>query len=114
MKCSTHFIYGTNLIESSPVRAHKKGESSMETARIAKQMIGFQKTVFDNSFNALSAVQDQTESMLTNFMGQLPWVTEEGKKQIDDAFSYTQKARNDFKKVVDEGYSRFESFFDQK
>ena len=86
----------------------------METAKIAKQMIGFQKTVFDNSLNALAVVQDQTESMMTNFIGQFPWVTEDGKKQMNETFAYTKKARDDFKKAVDEGYAQFEKLFAKK
>ena len=86
----------------------------MEQAKIAKQMIGFQKTVFDNSFNALAVVQDQTESMVNNFMGQFPWVTDDGKKQMDETYSYIKKARNDFKKAVDDGYALFEKLLDQK
>ncbi len=86
----------------------------METANIAKQMIGFQKTVFDNSFNAIAVVQDQTETMMNNFMGQFPWATEDGKKQINETYSYTKKARDEFKKVVDQGYTQFEKMFDQK
>lgn len=86
----------------------------METANIAKQMIGFQKTVFDNSFDAMAVVQDQTETMMNNFMGQFPWATEDGKKQITETYSYTRKARDEFKKAVDQGYTQFEKLFDQK
>lgn len=84
------------------------------TAKVAKQMVGFQKTVFENSFNTMNVVQDQTESMLNNFIGQFPWVTEDGKKQMNETFSYTKKARTDFKKAIDEGYTQFEKLFDQK
>ncbi|WDP91861.1 MAG: hypothetical protein HUN04_19965 [Desulfobacter sp.] len=86
----------------------------MEPSTMAKQMISFQKTVFDNSFNALAVVQDQTETMIKTFMGQFPMVTEESKKQLDETLEYTRKARDEFKKSVDEGYERIESLFDQK
>jgi len=86
----------------------------METAKIAKQMIGFQKTVFDNSFNAMAIVQDQTETMINNFIGQFPGVTEDTKKQMDETSAYTKKARDDFKKAVDQGYAQFEKMLDQK
>jgi len=88
--------------------------ATMETGKVAKQMVGFQKTVVENSFNAMNIVQDQTENMLNNVIGQNPWVTEEGKKQINETFAYTKKARNDFKKAIDEGYAQFEKLFDQK
>ncbi len=86
----------------------------MEQSKIAKQMIGFQKTVFDNSFNAMAIVQDQTETMINNFIGQFPWVTEDAKKQMNETYAYTKKARDDFKKAVDQGYTQFEKLLDQK
>ena len=86
----------------------------MEASKVAKQMIAFQKTVFENSFTAMTVVQDQTESMMNNFMGQFPWVTEDGKKQMKEVFSYTKKARDDFKKAIDEGYNQFEKMFEEK
>ncbi|MBF0232251.1 MAG: hypothetical protein HQK62_12625 [Desulfamplus sp.] len=86
----------------------------METAKIAKQMIGFQKTVFNNTFNAMAIVQDQTENMLNGFLGQFPGVTEDVKKQIKESIDFSKKARDDFKKAVDDGYTKFEQMFDQK
>ena len=86
----------------------------METGKVAEQMVGFQKTVFENTFNTLNIVQDQTESMLNNFVGKIPWVNEDGKKQINESFAYTKKARNDFKEAIDQGYTQFEKLFDQK
>ena len=86
----------------------------METPQIAKQMIGFQKTVFDNSFNALTTVQDQTETMVNNFVNQFPWVTEDGKKQMKESSDYIKKARDDFKKAVDDGYAQFEKLLNQQ
>ena len=84
----------------------------MEATAIAKQMFGFQKTIFDNGYSAMTVVQDQTENMLSTFMGQFPFMAEEGKKQMDETFSYARKAREDYKKTIDDGYTRFEKLFD--
>lgn len=86
----------------------------MDNTAIAKQMIGFQKAVFNNSFNAMILVQDQTERMVNTFMGQAPWMTEENRSQMGKTFEQTKKAREDFKKAVDERFERFEAMFDQK
>lgn len=85
----------------------------MDTPAMAKQMINFQKTVFDNSFNAMSIVQDQTENMINNFMDQVPWMTQDMKKQMKETVTFTKKARDDFKKVMDDGYSKIEQMFDK-
>lgn len=85
----------------------------MDSAQMAKQMISFQKTVFENSFNSLSVAQDQSENMIGNLMGQFPWVTEDGKKQVQEIFAFTKKARDDFKKAIDEAYANLEKLLDQ-
>ena len=86
----------------------------METPEMAKQMIGFQRTVFNNSFNAMATVQDQTEVMINNFMGQFPWVTEDVKKQMTDSYAYIKKTREEFKKAVDSGFDQFEKLAGKK
>ncbi len=86
----------------------------MEPSQIAKQMIGFQKTLFTNTFNAMVIVQDQTENMLNNFIGQTPWINDDSKKQMNETMALTKKARDDFKKAVDDGYEKFEKMFEPK
>ena len=83
----------------------------METGKIAKQMIDFQKTTFDNSFNAMVAFQDQTEKMMNVFMEQAVWMPEDGKKAVNEWGAVYKKGRDDFKKTVDENFSKFEGFF---
>jgi len=86
----------------------------METGKMAKQMITFQKSVFENAFNAMSMVQDQTEKMTGDFLGQLPWVNEEGKKALSNSIEFYKKARTDFKKAVDDGFTKMEELFVHK
>jgi hypothetical protein len=86
----------------------------METTQFAKQTLGFQKTMFDNSFNAMTMVQDQTEKMVNDYLNQLPWVTAEGKKTMQTSVDMTKKARDDFKKAVDEGFDKLEQLLEEK
>lgn len=86
----------------------------METAKFAKQTLGFQKTIFDNSFNAMIMVQDQTEKMVNSYLDQLPWVTEDGKKSLQTTISMAKKTRDDFKKAVEDGYHKFEELLEEK
>ena len=86
----------------------------METGKIAKQMIDFQKTTFDNTFNAMVALQDQTESMVNVLMKQSAWLPEEGKKVINEWVTAYKKGRDDFKNSVDENFSKVEEFFSAK
>jgi polyhydroxyalkanoate synthesis regulator phasin len=83
----------------------------MEPGKIAKQMIDFQKTTFDNTFNAMVSLQEQTEKMVNTIIGQAPWLPEEGKKVINEWVGAYKKGRNDFKKLVDQNFKKVEEAF---
>ena len=83
----------------------------METGKIAKQMIDFQKTAFDNTFGAMVALQDQTEKMVNITIEQSAWLPKDGKKAINEWTEAYKKGRDDFNKFVDENFSKAEGFF---
>lgn len=83
----------------------------MEPAKITKQMIDFQKATFDNTFNAMVMLQEQTEKMARSIMDQATWLPDEGKKAIDEWVKAYKKGRESFKKTVDESFSRIEEIF---
>ncbi len=86
----------------------------METTKFAKQTLGFQKTIFENSFNALVMAQDQTEKIISSYLDQLPWVTADGKKSLQTTIDLAKKTRDDFKKAVDDGFCKFEELLEEK
>lgn len=86
----------------------------MEAAKFAKQTLGFQKTIFENSFNAMIMVQDQTEKIVHSYLDQLPWVTADGKKSLQTSIDLAKKTRDDFKKAVEDGYRKFEELLEEK
>jgi uncharacterized protein (DUF927 family) len=83
----------------------------MDPAIIAKQMIDFQKTMFDNTFNAMVMVQEQTERMATTLLDQATWMPSEGRNAISGWVDGFKKGREDFKKGVDENFKKVEDFF---
>jgi hypothetical protein len=86
----------------------------METTQFAKQTLGFQKTILENSFNSMIVMQDQTEKMVNGYLSQLPMVTADGKKFLQTSIDMAKKARDDFKKSVDDGFSKFEELLEEK
>lgn len=86
----------------------------METTQFAKQTLGFQKTMFENSFNAMVMAQEQTETMVNSYIEKLPWVTEESKKSMESSIDIAKQARDDFKKAVEDGFARFEELIEEK
>ncbi len=83
----------------------------MEPKQIAKQMIDFTKTAFDNSFEAMAVLQDQTEKMVNAMIEQNSLMPEDGKKAVSDWIKSYKKGRNDFKAAADENFKKVESFF---
>ena len=83
----------------------------MDPRQIAKQMIQFNKTAFDNTFDALTALQEQTEKMVTMWMDQAPLMPAEGKKAINEWLKAYKKGRAEFKAATDENYTKVEDFF---
>jgi polyhydroxyalkanoate synthesis regulator phasin len=82
----------------------------METGKFAKQLIDFHKATFDNSFNAMVMLQEQTERMVNMALEQATWLPEEGKKVINEWVKAYKKGREDFKKMVDDNFQKVESF----
>ena len=83
----------------------------MDPKQIAKQMIQFNKTAFDNTFNAMIVMQEQTEKMIGTYLGQALLLPEEGKKAIADWIKAYKKGREEFKTAVDENYKKVEEYF---
>jgi hypothetical protein len=83
----------------------------MEPTEIAKQMIDLHKTTFNNTFQTLVMLQDQTEKMAMAMLDQTPGLTKEGKEAIDTWMKTFKKGRDDFKKLADENYQKIEEFF---
>ena len=86
----------------------------MDTTQMAKQTLNFQKTIFTNSFNAMTLAQDQTEKMLNSYIETLLWGTEEGKKSLASSVEMANKARDDYKKATDEGYAKLEEMLEKE
>ncbi len=86
----------------------------MDPKQIAKQMIMFNKTAFDNNFRAMQALQEQTERLVGRFWEKTPMFPEEGKKAIGDWMKAYKKGCEDFKAVVDENFVKVEDFFKEQ
>lgn len=83
----------------------------MDQKQIAKQMMDFNKAAFDNTFNAMTILQDQTEKLVFRFLDKAPWFPEDGKKAINDWVCAYKKGREDFKTAADESYKKVTDYF---
>ncbi len=85
----------------------------MDPKQIAKQMIIFNKTAFDNNFQAMQALREQTENLVNKFWEKSPMFPEEGKKAISEWMKAYKKGSDDFKNIVDENFKKVEDFFNE-
>ena len=83
----------------------------MDQKQIAKQMMEFNKTAFDNTFNAMTVLQDQTEKLVFRFLEKAQWFPEDGKKTINEWVKAYKKGREDFKTTADESYKKVSDYF---
>ena len=82
----------------------------MEPGNITKQVIEFHKASFDNTFNAMQILQEQTEKMVNMFLEQAPWFPAEGKQAVNEWVKTYKKGRETFKESVNESYKQVEEF----
>ncbi|MGP8153110.1 MAG: hypothetical protein ACLQBQ_03045, partial [Smithella sp.] len=80
----------------------------MEPKQIAKQIVDFNKTAFDNSFNAMSVIQEQSEKMFRTAMEQTTFFPEEGKKLVYEWIKNYKKGLEELKATSDENFKKVE------
>lgn len=85
----------------------------MDQKKILKQMIDFNKAAFDNTFNAMVMLQEQTERMADTLMAQAEWLPEEGRKALKDWVKAYKEGRQAFKKGIDDSFAKVEEFFSE-
>ena len=83
----------------------------MDQKQIAKQMMEFNKTAFDNTFNAMTVLQDQTEKLVLRFLEKAQWFPEDGRKVINEWIKAYKKGREDFRNAANESYKKVTDYF---
>ena len=83
----------------------------MDQKETVKQMIQYNKTVFENTFNSLVMLQDQMEKTMDMFLKQSSWLPAEGNKVLEEYAKAYKKARENFKNTVDDSFKKVEGFF---
>ncbi|HOD36606.1 MAG TPA: hypothetical protein PLR20_12320 [Syntrophales bacterium] len=83
----------------------------MEHAKIAKQTMDFYKTTFDNTYSTLMTLQAQTQQLISSQLEQTAGLPAEGKQIVNEWMKAYRRGCEDFKKVVDDGFAKFESYF---
>ena len=86
----------------------------MDTQNPLKQIIAFQKKLFESTYETTCRLQGQAEEMHDTLLKKMPFLSEQAKKMIDDSVAMGKKARDSYKKAVDDGFVKLESLFNTK
>ena len=84
----------------------------MDKKEMMKKMIDLHRAAFDNYFSTLTMYQNQAEKNLMTFIGKTPGVNDEGRKVIEQWNEIYKRGIEDFKKAVDDGYTKIETLMD--
>lgn len=80
-------------------------------AKLGLQVLDFQKSTFNNTFNTLLKIQEQTEKIAESFLKDNNTIPAEGRKILDEWKLVLKKGQAEIKKSIDEGFTKAESFF---
>ena len=83
----------------------------MDQKQMFKQVFDFNKAAFDNTFNAMVMLQEQSEKMANAMLEQASWLPEEGRKLVFEWVDAYKKGRETFKKMVDDSYQKVQDYF---
>jgi hypothetical protein len=83
----------------------------MDQKQIFRQMLDLNKMAFNNAFNAMVMVQDQTEFLANNMLNQSTGIPEEGKKAIRELVSACKMGVTEYKSTVDAAFKQVETMF---
>lgn len=83
---------------------------TFKPGQFTQQVMEFQKTAFENSYNAMLMVQGQMEKMTETFFSSNKLFPEESMKVVQEWLAAFKKAQEEFKKNVDENFKKFESY----
>ena len=83
----------------------------MDSSWIAKQMIHFQKTTFDNMYISMVMLQDHTEKCANTLFEQATWIPEETSRLVTHWSDIFKKGRHDFKVAMDDCFTNLDDLF---
>ena len=78
----------------------------MDQKLMFKQMLEMNKVTFDNTFQTVVTIQEQTEAMTNKLIAQASWLPEDSKNAINEWLATYKKGRQDFKEMVDGAFSK--------
>ncbi len=84
--------------------------NNMPNSKIGLQLLDFQKSAFNNSYNTIIKIQAQTEKIADSLLKENTAIPAEGQKMINEWKTALKKGQAEFKKSVDDSFNKAESY----
>ncbi len=84
----------------------------MDQKTLMKQLLEFNKTSFNNTYNTMIMMQEQAERMTSTLINHPTLLTEDGKKVIEDWVTLFKTKRYEYQDVVNENFKKLENFIE--
>ena len=68
----------------------------MNYKEFIKQTIDFNKASYENGFEAILMIQDQTEKMTNTFLDQVNWFPKEARNSFEEGIKMLKKGQMDY------------------
>lgn len=78
-----------------------------------KNMIQFNKTLFENTYNAITLMQDEAEKMFDSLLSQNCLLPKDGKSLMDEWAKVYKTGRESFKHHTDAAFKKVETFLSE-
>jgi hypothetical protein len=83
----------------------------MNQDQLLKQMLDFNRTIFENTLNTITLLQEQVERVTNSCLERATWLPQAGKTVINEWTNACKEGRESFKSSMDESFKKAEAFF---
>ncbi len=84
----------------------------MDQKTLMKQLLEFNKTSFNNTYNTMIMMQEQAERMTSTLINHPTLLTDEGKNTIEDWVKVFKTKRDEYQDIVNSNFKKLEEFID--
>jgi len=85
----------------------------MKAAKIAVNVIEFQKSTFDNTFKLITQLQEQSEKMAKELLIDASWMPKEGKDVVREWVQTLESGRKEFQRTTDKSFDLIVDYFER-
>ncbi len=83
----------------------------MNQNQLLKQMLDFNKMIFEHSCNTVTMLEEQVERVMQGCLEQADWLPKVGKTVLNEWTKAGKRGRESFKNSMDESFKKAEAFF---